>query len=109
MIEVQLNNIEQRLIELINEVRILTARVEYLENKAFSAAQLSSAEEGQGRSKRAVKILKHFDISPNAAGQLLKDYYSRPTVKAPYNPIERDRILGRAAKKKRLKERMKTE
>ena len=79
----------------------------YLQNKAFSASQQSSTEEGKARSNRAVKILKHFDISPNAAEQLLKDYYNRPKKKkAPYNPIESDRILGRAAKRKRLKERM---
>lgn len=79
----------------------------YLQNKAYAASQLSSTEEGQRRQERAVKILKHFKISQNAAEQLLTDYYNRPKVKkAPVSPLERDRILGRARKKKRLKERM---
>lgn len=79
----------------------------YLQNKAMDASVLPTTKESQEKIERAVKVLKNFKISPNAAEQLLADYYKRPKTRTIVSPIERDRILGRAAKKRRLKERMK--
>lgn len=79
----------------------------FLQNKAHTASLTETTKDRKEQVERAIKILKNFKITTQGAEQLLEDYYSREKEKpAVISPLERDRVIGRALKRKRLKERM---
>ena len=78
----------------------------YLQSKAHTASLDVKTKNGIKRSEGAVKLLKNFDISPEQAKKLLAEYYARERKSIVTNPLERDRVLGRARKRRRLNERM---
>jgi hypothetical protein len=75
----------------------------YLQNKAHTASMSADNKTVD----KAVKVLKNFGISGEQAEKMLREYYSRPKTKRKYNPLESDRVIGRARKRRRLQDRLK--
>ena len=75
----------------------------YLQNKVHTASMSTDND----TTKKAVEVLKNFDITPEQAEKMLKEYYARPKTKREYNPLESNRVIGRTRKKNRLKDRLK--
>ncbi len=74
-----------------------------IENKVF---RLTGSGRTPDEIKKIRQFLDNFDITPAQAQQALKRYWARPINRRPISPIERDRVLGRNLKRKRLQERM---
>lgn len=74
-----------------------------LANKAY---YLTSPRRTPEEIVRATKYLKNFGIGPEQAQQYLNKYWARERKKTPVSPLERDRVIGRARKRRRLRERM---
>ena len=74
-----------------------------LENKAY---YLTSPNRTEEEIEKTIKYLKNFDITPKDAEFYLKRYWARERKKTRTGPLERDPVIGRALKMKRLRERM---
>jgi len=77
-----------------------------LSNKAY---YLTSPSRTVEEIERAKKYLRNFGVSTEQADDYLTKYWSRERKKTPVSPLERDRVIGRVRKRKRLKERMETQ
>ena len=75
----------------------------YLENRAY---YLSGQNRTPREIERAKKILENFGVTPAQAQEYLKRYWQRERKKVPVSPLERDRVIGRTRKRKRLQERL---
>ncbi len=85
------------------EPKLLIDLNRYLENRAY---YLSGQNRTPREIERAKKILKNFGITPTQAQEHLKRYWQREGRKVSVSPLERDRVIGRTRKRKRLEERM---
>lgn len=80
---------------LIDIERLLANKVYYLTSPTRTDEEI----------ERAREYLQNFGITAEQAQEYLNKYWARERKKAPISPLERDRVLGRGRKRKRLQER----
>ncbi|GAG59529.1 unnamed protein product, partial [marine sediment metagenome] len=88
------------------EPKLLVDVERLLANKAY---YLTSPTRTPEEIERAKKYLQNFGVTPEEAQEYLNKYWSRERKKTPVSPLERDRVIGRSRKRKRLKERMESQ
>lgn len=74
-----------------------------IENKAYQMTQPNIKPKDLARAKR---FMANFKVTPEEAATALERYWSRPKTPSTIGPLERNRVIGRALKRKRLNERM---
>lgn len=74
-----------------------------IENKAYQMTHPNIKAKDLARAQR---FMANFKVTPEEAATALERYWSRPTTPSRIGPLERNRVIGRALKRKRLSERM---
>lgn len=85
------------------EPKLLIDVERLLSNKAY---YLTSPNRTDEEIERAKKYLANFGVTSEEAQEYLNKYWARERKKVPVSPLERDRVIGRGRKRRRLAERM---
>ena len=90
------------------EPKLIIDLERHLQTKAHTASLVATTKDAEQRIERALDELKNFGVTADEAEKLLLDYYRREKTVPKTGPLERHPVIGKALKKRRLKERMET-